>query len=203
MDLARDKDGKTEAEFLREYDATEYFCPSVTVDAVLYRMLSAETLRVLLIRRGGHPYIGMYAFPGGFVEKDESCETAVLRELYEETGISDIQLRQLVAVSTPERDPRWRNITVVYCAEVNGDISFDAGDDAVAAKWFDVTVTGGKLNFLADDGESFVSTLEPVGDAFGQIDLNNTKIVERGLVAFDHAKIICYLHNLLTGRTVK
>lgn len=200
MDLARDKNGKTEAEFLREYDVTKYFRPSVTVDAVLYRVLSKDCVRLLMIKRGGHPYIGTYAFPGGFVEKDEPCEVAVARELQEETGIENLPLCQLVTVSTPKRDPRWRNITVVYGGKVESDIDYAAGDDAAAAKWFSVRLDGSTLEFSADDGESFSSTLDVVRDAFGRVDLNNTKIVDRGLVAFDHAKVICYLIDELARR---
>ena len=196
MDLARDKNGKTEAEFLRDYDISQYFCPSVTVDAVLYRALAENALRVLMIKRGGHPFIGMYAFPGGFVEKDESCETAVARELQEETGIEGLPLSQLTTVSTPDRDPRWRNITVVYAAEVNENIRFAAGDDAADAKWFDVRLTGNTLAFKSGD-ESFDCALDIAYDGFGRVDINNTKIVDRGLVAFDHAKVICYLINEL------
>lgn len=198
---AKDRNGKTEAEFLREYDVTKYFRPSVTVDAVLYRALGVNALRVLLIKRGGHPYIGMYAFPGGFVEKDESCEHAVKRELQEETGITGIPLCQLVTASTPERDPRWRNITVVYCGEIKDEISFAAGDDAADAKWFDIRFEGSTLRFASIDGaEKFDCTLDVARDEFGHVDINNTKIVDRGLVAFDHAKIICYLINELTRR---
>ncbi len=199
MDLARDKNGKTEAEFLRDYDIRQYFCPSVTVDAVLYRVLGDSALRVLMIKRGGHPFIGMYAFPGGFVEKDESCETAVARELEEETGIKNLPLSQLTAVSTPDRDPRWRNITVVYAAEVDDNIRFAAGDDAADAKWFDVRLSGNSLTFMSGD-EKFGCTLDIAFDGFGHVDINNTKIVERGLVAFDHAKVICYLLNELKRR---
>lgn len=199
---ARDRNGKTEAEFLRDYDVTKYFRPSVTVDAVLYRVLPADTLRILLIKRGGHPYIGTYAFPGGFVEKDETCETAVARELQEETGITGVPLCQLVTASTPARDPRWRNITVVFCGEVSDDISFAAGDDADDAKWFDVKLVGSTLKFVSSDGkESFDCTLDIQRDEFGQIDINNTKIVERGLIAFDHSIIITFLFDWLTRRT--
>lgn len=202
MDLARDKNGKTEAEFLRDYDIRQYFCPSVTVDAVLYRALATGALRVLMIKRGGHPFIGMYAFPGGFVEKDESCEVAVARELQEETGIEGLPLSQLTAVSTPDRDPRWRNITVVYAAEVDDNIRFAAGDDAADAKWFDVRLSGNSLAFKSG-GEKFDCTLDVAFDEFGHVDINNTKIVDRGRCAFDHAKVICYLMNELKRRAKK
>lgn len=47
---------------------------------------------LLLIRRGGHPNIGMFALPGGFVELREDRETAAARELmperYAKNGVS-------------------------------------------------------------------------------------------------------------------
>lgn len=198
MDTARDKNGKTEAEFLRDYDVTKYFRPSVTVDAVLYEK-TAGGIKILMIERGGHPYIGTYAFPGGFVESDEPCESAAARELFEETGISDVKLRQLVTASTPGRDPRWRNITVVFCAEVTGEIAATAGDDAAKTKWFDVVREGGKMTFCAADGEKFACKLDIVRDAFGMTDINETAIEERGKTAFDHVKIISYLMDTLKG----
>ena len=179
------------------YDVTRYFRPSVTVDAVLCRVNYVGG-RVLLIKRGGHPYLGLWAFPGGFVEESEPCETAVARELKEETGITGIDLRQLVTVSTPLRDPRWRNITIVYYAEPKSDIPAIGGDDAAMAKWFDFSV-GLEENrarlVLKSDGEEFCEELELVRDAFGEIDLNKTTITKRGGMAFDHAKILCYLYD--------
>lgn len=192
MDSARDRRGKTEEEFLRDYDVTQYFRPSVTVDALLYYPVDENNIKLLMIKRGGHPFIGTYAFPGGFVEKDEPCEVAVRRELEEETGITGVPLRQLVTVSTPERDPRWRNITVVYSGKLSSLPKTTAGDDAAGATWFDVRRDGNTLCFSCD-GEQFTSTLSVVRDELGDIDLNNTTIVERGLTAFDHAKVALYL----------
>lgn len=42
---------------------------------------------ILIIKRGIAPFIGEDALPGGFVDKNESAETAAIRELKEETGI--------------------------------------------------------------------------------------------------------------------
>lgn len=184
---------------MRDYDVTKYFRPSVTVDAVLFcRKKSCAS--VLLIRRGGHPFIGDYAFPGGFVEKDEPCEVAVARELCEETGIKNVPLAQLVTASTPDRDPRWRNITVVFAAEVGSEIPALGGDDAAEARWFDVeystekSKTGETANLkLKSDGIEFGVKLNIARDDFGHIDLNKTEIEERGLLAFDHAKVLCFL----------
>ena len=47
--------------------------PSVTTDCVIFGF-DGEKLNVLLVRRGGEPYLGCWAFPGGFVKIDESAE---------------------------------------------------------------------------------------------------------------------------------
>lgn len=199
MDKALDKNGKTEEQFLREYDVTKYFRPSVTVDSLIYSP-APRGGKLLLIKRGGHPYIGHWAFPGGFVDANEPCAAAAKRELMEETGLTDIPCRQLVTVSTPGRDPRWRNITVVYCARVNGELDAVGGDDASDAKWFDFEVEyeGSAATITFDNGkEKFTSRLEVVRDAFGQIDIDATRIVERGKLGFDHAKIVLYLYEAM------
>lgn len=200
MVITKDKNGMTEKEFLDSYDVTQYFRPSVTVDALLYEP-TEKGVKLLLIRRGGHPFIGDWAFPGGFVEENEDCESAAARELMEETGITDIPLCQLVTASTPGRDPRWRNITVVFTAKANG-INAVGGDDAVDAKVFDISYNRNgnevMLNFKAEGVESS-STLELSLDDFGNVDLNKTVIKERGNIAFDHAKIVCYLIEKIRG----
>ena len=95
--LKRDKDGLTEEEFLKSYSPGDYPRPSVAVDMVIftvmdqeeanYRKLPAKELKVLLIRRGGHPYLGCWALPGGFVRPTETTKQAAQRELREETGV--------------------------------------------------------------------------------------------------------------------
>ena len=65
----------------------EYPRPAVTTDCVLFCQDHEEGLSVLLIERGGEPYKGCWAFPGGFLEMDETVEEGAVRELREETGL--------------------------------------------------------------------------------------------------------------------
>jgi 8-oxo-dGTP diphosphatase len=117
----------------------EYERPSVTVDIILFTY-AVERLQVLLIRRGNAPFAGVWALPGGFVDIDESLETAATRELFEETGMQDVFLEQLATFGDPDRDPRGRVISVAYIAIAGAGImaTTRAGDDASAAAWFDV-----------------------------------------------------------------
>lgn len=190
-----DANGLTEREFLSAYDVTKYFRPSVTVDAVLF-CPRAHGGKILLIKRGGHPFIGKWAFPGGFVEAEEPCEVAAPRELAEETGIQNVPLAQLVTASKPDRDPRWRNITVVFYALIESVISAKGSDDAAEARWFDVSAIaeGDKVTvrFVGGD-EIFDSTLIIKRDTLGRVDLNNSVITEPGGMAFDHAAITALL----------
>jgi 8-oxo-dGTP diphosphatase len=107
--------------------------PRLTVDAVAVR----EGM-VLLVRRGKEPYEGRWALPGGFVDRGERLEEAVLRELEEETGITGT-LRGIVgAYSRPDRDPRGHTISVVYAIDVTKK-EVRGGDDAAEAAWHDLT----------------------------------------------------------------
>ncbi|HIE38950.1 MAG TPA: NUDIX domain-containing protein [Anaerolineales bacterium] len=116
----------------------DYPRPSVTVDVVIFTLRDGE-LQVLLIRRKHPPFAGMWAIPGGFVGIDESLEEAALRELEEETGVTDVYLEQLYTFGALERDPRGRVITVAYFAVVPAHaIHPRAGDDAAEARWWSI-----------------------------------------------------------------
>lgn len=111
----------------------KYPHPSVTTDCVIFGF-DGNKLQVLLIERGIEPYKGHWAFPGGFVKMDESCEEGALRELREETGLDCAYIEQFHTFSSPNRDPRERVITVAYYALVRIQ-EVKGGDDAAKAKW--------------------------------------------------------------------
>lgn len=122
--------------------AYEYPRPMVTVDAIVVRPGGGSGAggaggEILLVRRGREPFRGMWALPGGFVELDEDLPDAARRELLEETGLDVDTLEQFRTFGKPGRDPRGRQITVAYIAEVSREIPPPrAGDDAREAKWF-------------------------------------------------------------------
>jgi 8-oxo-dGTP diphosphatase len=107
---------------------------ALTVDVVLFH-LAGDEIEVLLIKRGREPFKGRWAFPGGFVDKDESLEAAAARELREETGIRGVKLEQLAAFGDPGRDPRGHTVSVVFFGIANNRRAAIAADDAVEAEW--------------------------------------------------------------------
>ena len=51
--------------------------------------------KILFERRAKEPRKGFLAFPGGFVDPDESAEEACVRECMEETGVKPLSLKYI------------------------------------------------------------------------------------------------------------
>ncbi len=157
---------KEEAEFLAAYDSGKYEKPSVTADIVVLT-IKKNALHVLLVRRGGFPYKGCWAIPGGFVGMQESVDDAAARELWEETGLSDIPVHQFGTFGEVDRDPRMRVISVAYMAFLPAErLEAKAGDDAAEVQFFEIRDT--------EDGLAFIgprNVLKETDLAFDHIDI--------------------------------
>ena len=92
--------------------------------------------KVLLIERGDEPFNGCWAFPGGFMNMDETTEQCAIRELEEETGLKVSKVYQIGAYSKVDRDPRGRIITVAYLAIIDKPMDVKGQDDAAKAEWW-------------------------------------------------------------------
>lgn len=222
-----DKDGLTEREFLEQYRAGDYERPSVAADMVIftvtdaeadsYRKLPNKELRILLIRRGGHPFLGSWALPGGFVLPTETTDQAAVRELREETGVEDVYLEQLYTFSDIGRDPRTWVMSCSYMALINSDkLELKAGDDAADAAWFQVSyrllreqkklMAEGYIKSqeyelkLRSDDEELSAVVERTVTAKTTSTGTNYEIVSNDGLAFDHAKIIAYAIERLRGK---
>jgi 8-oxo-dGTP diphosphatase len=131
--------------FLKGYNPEKYERPSVTVDLVIFTVVDSD-LKVLLIKRSEHPFKGVWALPGGFVQvsnegsQGEDLETAAHRELAEETGLTPRScfLEQLYTFGRAGRDPRMRVVSVAWYALIPPEqaTSIHAGDEAEKVGWF-------------------------------------------------------------------
>ena len=125
--------------------------PAVTADCVV--MTVGENPQILLIERGCDPYKGCWAFPGGFLNMDETTEECAIRELKEETGLEITKVHQIGAYSAVDRDPRGRTITVAYLALMEHAEEVKGQDDAAKAQWFPLN----ELPKLAFDHEKILN----------------------------------------------
>lgn len=190
----KDKNGLTEKEFLAAYSPKSYERPSVTADIAVFS-LKEDKSKILLIKRGGHPYLGYWALPGGFSKKDEPVEETAARELYEETHLKDIPLLEVGLFSTPERDPRMWVMSEAFAAVLPTDeTSVCAGDDAAAAKWFDI-ISKRKDNiitvsFSSDDLIFHIQLKETVTFFINNMKKVTYSVLNNSALAFDHAIIV-------------
>lgn len=226
MDML-DRDGLTERKFLEQYRAGDFERPSVAADMVIftvtdseadsYRKLPEKELRILLIRRGGHPFLGKWALPGGFVRPNETTEQAAVRELREETGVDDVYLEQLYTFSDIGRDPRTWVMSCSYMALINSDqLELKAGDDAAEAAWFKLSyrllrerkelVEDGYVKTLeyelklSSEGEELSAVVARTVTARAASMGTDYSIVSNDGLAFDHAKIIACAIERLRGK---
>ncbi|MCD4714048.1 MAG: NUDIX hydrolase [Clostridiales bacterium] len=209
--------GLTEEDFLREYDISKFDQPSLTVDILLltisenkvdnYRKLANKSLKVLLIKRKEHPFIGKWALPGGFVRMDESIEAAAYRELKEETNVNNAYLEQLHTYGDVDRDPRGRIISTSFMSLVNSnEIDLNPGTDAEEARWFEVEYDVykkerlfNKIGFidneyirlcLKNDAINLMTEIKASRVVSGKHVSYNHTIESKGDLSFDHALII-------------
>jgi 8-oxo-dGTP diphosphatase len=96
--------------------------------------------RLLLIKRGHAPGIGLWSLPGGRIEPGETDAEALVREVREETGL-EVEAGHLLG--TVRRPARHGDVFDIrdYTATVTGGM-LQPGDDAADARWVDAIELG-------------------------------------------------------------
>ncbi len=129
--------------YRKQWAEAPYAPTFVTVDACV-----VQSGHVLLVKRRGQPGRGLWALPGGFLEQNETIESAVLRELREETRLKvpEPVLRGSIVTSRvfddPNRSARGRTITHAFLIHLKPDVRLPevrAGSDARAAEWVPIS----------------------------------------------------------------
>jgi ADP-ribose pyrophosphatase YjhB (NUDIX family) len=104
-------------------------------------VIKDERGRLLLIKRGHEPGIGLWSLPGGRVEPGETDAEALVREMREETGLVVEAGRLLGRVRRPAGHGDVLDIRD-YAATVIGG-TLNPGDDAADARWVGAEEFGG------------------------------------------------------------
>ena len=202
---------KEDEKFLELYSDSEYEKPSVTVDAVIFRIKSVENknyrklpekkLQVFLNKRAYSPYKDNYAIVGTFIDlKHELNETMKLC-VKNKVGLTNYYYEQLFTFGDKSRDPRTRVLSVSYMLLTNDKEELSNG------AWFDITINEKKSSIEnIENGYKINKTVEMIlsnedATLTNIIEISNTKrfleedkkidVAENNL-AFDHVKIIYY-----------
>lgn len=125
----------------------------LTVDAII---LYGD--KIVFVRRGNEPYKGRLALPGGFVEKDETVEQAVVREAREETGLETEIVRLIGVYSDPGRDPRGQIVSVCYLMRAMGGNLSAASDasDAVLIGLTEIPALAFDHNLMIEEAKQYL-----------------------------------------------
>jgi 8-oxo-dGTP diphosphatase len=109
-------------------------------------------LQVLLWQRAHAPFAGSWALPGGYLERGETLEESIRRQLAEKVDVREVaHLEQLETLSAPDRVPEEWQLATAYLGLVPSDADPRVPDDTA---WHPVD----ELPPLAFDHESIVLT---------------------------------------------
>lgn len=70
--------------------------------------------KVLLIKRKHEPFLGDWVLTGGALYNDENLESGAKREIFEKTGIKEIDIHQFQTFGKVNRTPNIRMVAVSY-----------------------------------------------------------------------------------------
>lgn len=113
--------------------------------------------KLCLVRRAHEPGVGLWTFPGGFVDLDEEVPEAALREAVEETGCRG-EIERLIGVYNSLGPRGKRVVIVVYAARLTGG-GAGGSEEVAEVRWF-------KRDELPWDEFAFSSSTEALRDYF-------------------------------------
>ena len=204
--------------FLELYSDSIYEKPSVTVDAVILRLVDKETnnyrklpekkLQVYLLNRKYSPFKDKFAIVGTFIDLNNELAKTMKLCVESKVGLGNFYYEQLYTFGEKQRDPRTRVLSVSYMLLTNQS-KLHGGE------WFDIDLNNGKIKLESFENgyrsEREVGIILTSGDTVLKNNLiikSEKKGIERvsevevvnSDIAFDHIKIIYYALNRLKNK---
>ncbi len=130
----------------------------VVVDAICLK-----DNQILLVKRSQKVLqTGKFALPGGFLNRDETADQAVIRELLEETGNSGKIVKLLQVLDNPNRENEDRqNVSFIYQIKVGEKVS-DSDAEVDSIHWLNLNQLPKKEEFAFDHHNILTSNLDKV-----------------------------------------
>jgi ADP-ribose pyrophosphatase YjhB (NUDIX family) len=145
----------------------------ISLDCVVFGF-HANQLKVLLLHM---KYSGQWALPGGFVQTNESLETAASRVLQQRTGLSDIFLKQFSVFSDPNRSKL--NPAVKDFQESEGTVNLSWFNQRFISVGFYALVEFSKVNPKPDGFSDKCEWKNP--DEIGELMMDHNLILAKAL----------------------
>jgi 8-oxo-dGTP diphosphatase len=108
--------------------------PLIAIGAVI-----VQDGRVLLVRRGRAPLKGHWTLPGGVLELGESLHEGVVREVFEETGLTVLPVELIELIDRIHREVtriQFHYVIADYLCRVTGG-ELKAASDADEVRWLE------------------------------------------------------------------
>jgi len=135
----------------------------ITVGAIVIN----EHRQVLLVKRSEkYSRPGKYSVPGGFLNRDQTISSAVLRELKEETGYEGEIIDLFHINDYPDRPHEDRqNVDFIYLVKVTTG-KFIENDEVTLIKWFDEKSLPAEEEFAFDHRRTILKAFEYLDKSF-------------------------------------
>lgn len=204
--------------FLELYSDSVYEKPSVTVDAVIlrlvdkeinnYRKLPEKKLQVYLMNRQYPPFKDKFAVVGTFIDLNNELASTMKLCVKNKVGLENFYYEQLYTFGEKQRDPRTRVLSVSYML-LTVQAEFHGGE------WFDIDLNYGNVKLESFENGYRLEREVELMLSCGDIVLKNNLVVKtekKGIesisevevinssIAFDHIKIIYYALNRLKNK---
>ncbi len=109
--------------------------PSPTAGAIIFRK-NNKGIEILLTRRNVEPFKGSWCLPGGHIEHFEKAETAIIREVKEETNL-DFHPSFLTYMDEIFPEIKVHNIVLMFYGSASGELDPEPAEVTETA-WFTI-----------------------------------------------------------------